>query len=206
MKFSKKWFQKGLAATLSAALLMGQAAAAMPASAADTAQLEQTLKIAVLSDTHYLSPDMIADTADFEEHLNSDRKMFAQSDAFLTALLDTVKQDDPDVLLISGDLTKDGEKEGHEELAEKLEQLEQETGVQVYITPGNHDLNNSNAMNFNTANGEAVPAGRTSQEDYKQIYADLVYNDESVIATFTPAEGKLIIPNPVRMSMKPAAT
>ena len=191
MKFSKKWFQKGLAATLSAALLMGQAAAAMPASAADTAQLEQTLKIAVLSDTHYLSPDMIADTADFEEHLNSDRKMFAQSDAFLTALLDTVKQDDPDVLLISGDLTKDGEKEGHEELAEKLEQLEQETGVQVYITPGNHDLNNSNAMNFNTANGEAVPAGRTSQEDYKQIYADLVYNDESVIATFTPAEGKL---------------
>ena len=46
MKFSKKWFQKGLAATLSAALLMGQAAAAMPASAADTAQLEQTLKIA----------------------------------------------------------------------------------------------------------------------------------------------------------------
>ena len=190
MKFSKKWFQKGLAATLSAALLMGQAAAAMPASAADTAQLEQTLKIAVLSDTHYLSPDMIADTADFEEHLNSDRKMFAQSDAFLTALLDTVKQDDPDVLLISGDLTKDGEKEGHEELAEKLEQLEQETGVQVYITPGNHDLNNSNAMNFNTANGEAVPAGRTSQEDYKQIYADLVYNDESVIATFTPAEGK----------------
>lgn len=71
----------------------------------------------------------------------------------------TVKKDDPDVLLISGDLTKDGEREGHEALAGILERFEEETGAQVYITPGNHDLNNSNAMNFNTDSGEAVPAG-----------------------------------------------
>ena len=60
----------------------------------------------------------------------------------------------------------------------------------MYITPGNHDLNNANALNFNTADKEAVPAGRTGQDDYKEIYADLVYNDASVIAVFTPAEGK----------------
>ena len=45
-------------------------------------------------------------------------------------------------------------------------------------------------MNFNTADGSAVPAGRTTQEDYKEIYADLVYHDDSVIAAFEPAEGK----------------
>lgn len=101
-----------------------------------------------------------------------DRKMFAESEAFLNALLDTVKKDDPDVLLISGDLTKDGEREGHEALAGILERFEEETGAQVYITPGNHDLNNSNARNFNTDSGEAVPAGRTTPEDYKRIYAD----------------------------------
>lgn len=115
--------------------------------------------------------------------------MFAESDAFLNALLNTVKQDDPDVLLISGDLTKDGEKESHEALAEKLEKFEEETGTQVYIAPGNHDLNNANAMNFNTEDGVAVPDGRTSQKDYKEIYGDLVYNDDSVVAAFTPAEG-----------------
>ena len=140
---------------IAASLLAGQA---LPAFAAETepAVQNESLKIATLSDTHYLSPDLIRDTADFTEHLNSDRKMFAESDAFLTALLNTVKQDDPDVLLISGDLTKDGEKEGHEDLAEKLKQFEEETGAEVYITPGNHDLNNSNAMNFNTADGAAV--------------------------------------------------
>ena len=62
-------------------------------SAADAARVDtETLKIATLSDTHYLSPDMIKNTEDFTEHLNSDRKMFAESDAFLRALLDTVKK------------------------------------------------------------------------------------------------------------------
>ncbi len=183
-----KWIQKGTAALMAATLLIGQAVSASAAGV--PAKQEESLKIASLSDTHYLSPTMIKDTEDFAEHLNSDRKMFAESEAFLNALLDTVKQDDPDVLLISGDLTKDGEKEGHVALAEILEKFEAETGAEVYITPGNHDLNNSNAMNFNTETGEAERAGRTSQEDYKQIYADLVYNDDSVIATFTPAEGK----------------
>lgn len=183
-----KWMQKGTAAFMAAALLLGQA---MAAGAAEVpSKQEESLKIASLSDTHYLSPTLIKDTADFTEHLNSDRKMFAESEAFLNALLDTVKQDEPDVLLISGDLTKDGEKEGHEGLAEILEKFEEETGAEVYITPGNHDLNNSNAMNFNTADGEAVPAGRTTPENYREIYADLVYGDDSVIATFTPAEGQ----------------
>lgn len=182
-----RWLQKGTAVLMAVSLTAGLT---LPASAAEgAARQTETLKIAVLSDTHYLSPDLIKDTADFTEHLNSDRKMFAESDAFLNALLNTVKQDDPDVLLISGDLTKDGEKEGHEDMAQKLEDFEQETGVQVYITPGNHDLNNANAMNFNTEDGVAVPAGRTSQADFKEIYGDLVYNDDSLIATFVPAEG-----------------
>ncbi len=190
MHVSKKWFQKGIAALLSAALMIGQM---VSVSAAESpARQEETLKIATLSDTHYLSPDMIKDTEDFQTHLNSDRKMFAESDAFLTALLDTIKEDDPDVLLISGDLTKDGEKEGHEALAEKLEAFREEEmpDLHIYVTAGNHDLNNSNAMNFNTEDGVAVPAGRTTQEDFKEIYADITYNDETVIATFQPEEGK----------------
>lgn len=182
----KKWLKRGAAMVIAAVMT---AQAELPALAAESGT-EETLKIASLSDTHYLSPTLIKDTEDFTTHLNSDRKMFAESDAFVNALLDTIKKDDPDVLLISGDLTKDGEKEGHEALAAILEKFEEETDTEVYITPGNHDLNNSNAMNFNTEDGVAAPAGRTTQEDYKKIYGDLVYNDDSVIATFTPAEDK----------------
>lgn len=183
----KKRMQKGAAVFLAASLL---AASALPAAAAEDVPREDSLKIAVLSDTHYLSPSLIKDTADFQEHRSGDQKMFVESAAILSALLDTVEQDDPDVLLISGDLTKDGERENHQELAQIFEQFEQESGTQVYLVPGNHDLNNSNATNFNTADGAAVPAGRTTQQDFREIYGDLVYNDDTVIATFTPAAGK----------------
>lgn len=184
----RKWMRKSAASVLAVSLLIGQA---VSANAWSVPEMTESLKIAVLSDTHYLSPDMIADTQDFTDHLNSDRKMFAESDVFLTALLDTVKQDDPDVLLISGDLTKDGELEGHQALAEKLETFREEIpDLHIYITPGNHDLNNSNAMNFNTESGKAEPAGRTEPDDYKEIYSELTYNDETVTEVFVPAEGK----------------
>ncbi|MGI6118869.1 MAG: metallophosphoesterase [Bilifractor sp.] len=174
--------------TVAAALAVLIAGTSFPVYAG-TAKENQQLKIGVLSDTHYMSPTMIADTEDYQEHLNSDRKMFSESDAFLNALLGKIGEDRPDVLLISGDLTKDGEKENHEALAGKLEQFEKKYGTKVYITPGNHDLNNSNGMNFNTADGIAVPAGRTSQSDYVSIYSDLVYNDPEV-TRYQPKSGQ----------------
>lgn len=42
----------------------------------------QKLRIAVISDDHYLSPELIAATDDYTTDLNSDRKVFTESDAF----------------------------------------------------------------------------------------------------------------------------
>lgn len=148
------------------------------------------LKIAVLSDIHYLSPTMIKDTADFTDALNSDRKMLIESDAINLELLKAVKEDKPDILLVSGDLTKDGELECHQVIAERLQQLEKDVpGLKVFVINGNHDVRNSHAKDFNTADGNAVPATRTQPEDFAEIY-DFVYSDESVIARYTPPEGK----------------
>ena len=41
----------------------------------------------------------------------------------MDAFLDDMKKEDPDLLILSGDLTLDGEKASHEELAELLEGL-----------------------------------------------------------------------------------
>lgn len=161
----------------------------VPALAAEKPQ-DMNLKIAVMSDDHYLSPSMIRDTEDYKTALNSDRKMFAESDAILRTLLDAVRQDKPDVLLLSGDLTKDGEQECHKALAKQLKQLQKEVpGMKVYVINGNHDIRNSDALNFNTPDGKAVPATRTHPKDFKQIY-DFVYSDPTVIATYTPPAGK----------------
>ncbi len=134
---------------------------------------------------------MIKDTADYTEHLNSDRKMFTESSAILEQMLETIREDQPDVLLmISGDLTKDGEKEGHEALAAQLEALKEAVpGLKVYVVPGNHDVRNANAMNFNTEDGAAA-AGRTEPEDFKEIYNEVTYGDESIIAAYTRRRAK----------------
>lgn len=160
----------------------------VPALAAEKPQ-DMNLRIAVMSDLHYLSPDMIADTEDFEHALNSDRKLLKESSAILNEMFERVRADKPDILLVSGDLTKDGEQECHAALAKQLQQLQQDIpGLKIYVINGNHDIRNYNAKNFNTADGKAVPATRTEPEDFKRIY-DFVYSDPTVIATFTPAEG-----------------
>ena len=160
----------------------------VPALAAEKPQ-DMNLRIAVMSDLHYLSPDMIADTEDFEHAFNSDRKLLKESSSVLREMLERVRADKPDILLVSGDLTKDGEQECHAALAKQLQQLQQDVpGLKIYVINGNHDIRNYNAKNFNTADGKAVRATRTEPEDFKQIY-DFVYSDPTVIATFTPAEG-----------------
>lgn len=160
----------------------------VPALAADKPQ-DMNLRIAVMSDLHYLSPDMISDTADFEHALNSDRKLLKESSAILHEMFEQVRADKPDILLVSGDLTKDGEQECHAALAKQLQQLQQDIpGLKIYVINGNHDIRNYNAKNFNTPDGKAVPATRTHPEDFKRIY-DFVYSDPTVIATFTPAAG-----------------
>lgn len=161
-----------------------------PSLAADKADTPEPLRIAVLSDLHYISPDLIADTADFEHAMNMDRKMLIESDAINNELIDAVKKDKPDVLLICGDLTKDGEQENHRVVSEKLQQLKAAVpGLKIYLINGNHDVRNSDGQNFNTEDGVAVPATRTDPQDFKEIY-DFVYSDESVIASYTPPEGK----------------
>lgn len=160
----------------------------VPALAAEKPQ-DMNLRIAVMSDLHYLSPDMIADTEDFEHALNSDRKLLKESSAILNEMFERVRADKPDILLVSGDLTKDGEQECHAALAKQLQQLQQDIpGLKIYVINGNHDIRNYNAKNFNTPDGKAVPATRTHPEDFKRIY-DFVYSDPTVIATFTPAAG-----------------
>lgn len=179
--------KKAVAVLTCAAVLTAAGASTM----ALTEKADNTIKIAAMSDTHYLPPDMIKDTADYKTHLNSDRKMFTESSAILDKMLDTVREEQPDVLLISGDLTKDGELEGHRALAQKLEVLKKDLPkLHVYVTNGNHDVRNSNAMNFNTGDGTAVPAERTQPQDFIDAYANVTYQDSSVIARYTPPQGE----------------
>lgn len=164
------------------------AASALPSTAAaaetPTAYPEK-FTFAVMSDVHYLSPDLIAKNASYEIAENSDRKMFSESADILDRALGVVVEQAPDMVIVPGDLTKDGEYLCHEQVADRYrraqEAIFEATGKQTkfYVINGNHDLNNHHAKDFASAGAEdtvAPDAQRTNPTEYKtDIWADFGY-------------------------------
>lgn len=175
-----------LALVFALALLV--TAVLMPVASAYAASSEK-LDVMVMSDTHVLAPALVGNTADFKDVTTSNRKMFKESAGILDAQLNEVRKKKPNVLLLCGDLTKDGELESHQYMESRLEALKKDLpNLKIYVTNGNHDINNKSAKNYNTG-GKAVAATRTSPEAFRDNY-QVTYRDKSIIARYTPANGK----------------
>ena len=111
--------------------------------------MEQTrnniIKIAVISDLHVMAPELLVKEGDaFEAYLNRDRKMLRESTEILDTLASDILDLKPDLVLVTGDLTKDGERASHQIVASQLQRLV-DAGIQVLVVPGNHDINNPDA-------------------------------------------------------------
>lgn len=136
------------------------------------------LTIAVVSDIHYMDPSLLinngaAGTA-FQNYVNQDPKLVQYSDPIFRNVLADLKAEKPDILLVPGDLTKDGEKIGHQAMAVFFNQL-QSQGVKVYVIPGNHDINNAKAKKYDGDND--YPVDMTSKTDFETIYGNFGYNN-----------------------------
>lgn len=105
-------------------------------------------KVMIASDFHLLAKELMDGGTAFMEKMESDDgKTTAYSGEIVDALVDEAKLEKPDALILSGDLTFEGERLSHEELAGKLKTL-QDAGVQVLVIPGNHDINNTKAAAY----------------------------------------------------------
>lgn len=134
-------------------------------------------EIIIASDIHYLAKELTDFGAGFEDKVNhGDGKVTTYVWEITDAFLDEVIKRRPQVLIISGDLTLEGERLSHEALAERLGRVENK-GIPVLVIPGNHDLNNPDASAYK--GGEAVPATRTTPEEFASIYSRFGY-DEAV--------------------------
>lgn len=136
------------------------------------------MKIAVMSDIHYLDATLLkndaANGAAFQTYLNYDPKLIEFSGPILTKAISQIVAAKPDILLIPGDLTKDGEKVSHETVAKFLKQISNH-GIKVFVIPGNHDINNPEAVAYDGNNMSPVPT--ISANDFADIYAGFGYKD-----------------------------
>jgi len=134
------------------------------------------IKIAVISDLHVVPPYMWGDNPDSVAAVASDRKMFAESAAIFDAAIANIIEQAPDVVLIPGDLTKDGEYEAHLYLAEKFAELQEALPyTNIYVINGNHDINNPHAYDY--SGSVRVPVHSATPEEFREIYTGFGYGD-----------------------------
>ena len=180
----KKLSVKVISILLSLAILI----ACIPMSvSANTA----SIRFGVITDLHYYADVLKGDRGEeWKTFVKNKHKMYDDGNSLIANALDGVMRNAVEggatYLLVPGDLTKDGELEGHKALAEKFKAFEAETGIQVFVIPGNHDINNSKACTFE--NGTQEDAETTSPEQFREIYAEFGYDEADSV--FVPEEGK----------------
>ena len=130
-----------------------------------------------MTDIHYLA-ESLTDQGDMFQAMveHGDGKLTNYVWEITDAALEEIKLLSPDVLIISGDLSLQGEKKSHEELAKKLDEVEK-AGITVLVILGNHDINNPSASVY--SGGDRYPAEPTTPEDFERIYKEFGYSEAS---------------------------
>ena len=100
-------------------------------------------RIMVIADPHVYPLTAIAQEADFDAYMAKQRKMVDLSEPIWHALVDTAFKYHPDLLLIPGDMARDGEQAAHDTVVAALNRLQQ-AGIRTLVIPGNHDLPGAN--------------------------------------------------------------
>ena len=136
----------------------------------------ETVKFMVISDIHYFDPSLftLPANANFQLYLAADRKLIIESSAILKNVLATVMTEKPDFLLVTGDLTKDGEKVDHLAVAALFKTLS-DLGIKVLVIPGNHDVNNTAAMSYTGTSATSI--ANVSAAEFASIYGNCGYGN-----------------------------
>lgn len=145
----------------------------------DRQEKERQINISVIADLHYYPPSFTnAASPDYQAYLAHDPKMLRESSAALDRALEIAATQHSDILLIPGDLTKDAELQGHTEVAQKLRDFFQKTGVRPFVIPGNHDVYNfTGSSSFES--GPAVPVRTVTGADFRTIYEEFGYGGDA---------------------------
>ena len=164
-------------------------------------------QIVVIADPHVMAPSLLnKETDDFtawQNYLGGSRKLIDYSAALLDqAVVDILAMNPkPELVLIAGDLSKDGEQVSHMYVKDKLDMLKG-AGVPTLVIPGNHDWgSNSDAVYYNGGSTSPVTTCvrfGTAENSLEKIYANYGFGStdrESSTLTYAcePIEGLVVI-------------
>ena len=135
---------------------------------------KEHFKIIVASELHYFLKDYYQDCECFEESmLYGDGKMVTYGDEIVDAFIDAILQEKPELVILTGDLSFNGEKGSHQQLAQKLTQLK-DHDIQVAVIPGNHDIDNIYTKGY--GKDDYFDVENIDAKAFQDIYQDLGYH------------------------------
>ena len=135
--------------------------------------------IVVLSDPHVMAPDLLVNEGKaWNNYLAGQRKLVDYSQALFDLMMSKIKDEiRPDLVLIPGDLTKDGEQVSHAYVTAKLDELRL-AGIPTLVIPGNHDRGkNGNAVYYD--GDQTTPADVATNDWFATQYAAYGYGPGS---------------------------
>lgn len=131
-------------------------------------------KIMVLSDIHIMAPSLIKEVGSaLDRYIEQDRKLLREGPEILKAAVRYIIDGSPEVVLIPGDLTKDGELLSHRFVADSLLKPLSDRGIRVFVVPGNHDILNPHAACFMA--DSTIRVASVSPDDFARIYGPYGY-------------------------------
>jgi 3',5'-cyclic AMP phosphodiesterase CpdA len=127
------------------------------------------------TDVHYLAESLTDKGEAYKKFISGgDGRQLNYINEIMEAFSSEITKKKADVLIVSGDLTTNGEKQSHLEFAEKLKKIE-DKGTSVFVIPGNHDLLNPFARGFKGSNQYKVDY--INQKEFEKIYKDFGYKE-----------------------------
>ncbi|MDU5585095.1 MAG: metallophosphoesterase, partial [Pseudomonas aeruginosa] len=149
---------------------------------------EKNIKISIISDTHILARDLMADNKEFNMAIRYDRKFLVEGQGLLKESLNLSSLNDSKYIIIPGDLTKDGEKLSHFEVKEILKTwIDEDPSRRIFLIPGNHDINNKQAFDYKNLKNTDWIEPKKFFEIYDFLYKDKVlefYKDTEIFKSY----------------------
>lgn len=151
-------------------------------------------RIMVIADPHVFASSLHDNGAAFQEMMNSQRKMIDLSEEAWKGLVQTAMSEHADLLLIPGDLTKDGELASHNTVRNDLAILNNQ-GIKTLVIPGNHDIG-GNAYSYMGEEKTEVDVLQNAKwwEYYESVCSGLISKDaNSHSYAAEPLEGLTVL-------------
>jgi len=169
-------FQRMMSGLLALAAAAGLLAGCAAGTAKDAGQADGgSLSLWIATDLHYLSPQLTDNGEAFQNAMaGGDGKLSERSRQIVTSLADQAIHAHPDALILSGDLTFNGEQQSLQELKEILTPV-QAAGIPVLVIPGNHDVDSRFAFRYE---GDSIYRTKhVSQQDFMSAMHAFGYDE-----------------------------